>query len=85
MANSKSAEKRARQNQVRTARNRVVKRNLKEARRVFTEALESGDAKAAGEALSKASSTADRAAKAGVIHRNTASRLKSRLASALAK
>ncbi|MCE9519729.1 MAG: 30S ribosomal protein S20 [Verrucomicrobia bacterium] len=44
------------------------------------EALKSGDTKAAQTAYNEFSSAADKAAKGNTIHKNTASRLKSRLA-----
>lgn len=85
MANTKSAAKRARQTTRRTATNQrsltAVKTQLKGVRA----ALKGGkkdEAKAAG---AKFSSTIDKAVKAGRIHRNAASRHKSRLARAQAK
>ncbi|MEM0896186.1 MAG: 30S ribosomal protein S20 [Verrucomicrobiota bacterium] len=76
MANSKSAEKRIRQTKTRTAENRVVKTRVKKCRKALNSALEGKDKAAAGTAYGELSSAADRAVKKGVIHRNSASRLK---------
>jgi small subunit ribosomal protein S20 len=76
MANTKSAEKRVRKTKNETARNRAVKSRVKGIRKIFLAAIESGDKAAAGVAFKKLASAADRAAKTGVIHKNSASRLK---------
>jgi small subunit ribosomal protein S20 len=76
MANSKSAQKRARQNDKRTLRNRAVKTNVKATRRALNTAIESGDSASAAESFRQFISAADRAAKRGVIHANAAHRLK---------
>ena len=85
MANTKSAAKRARQNLRRTAINKrsltAVKNQLKSLR----EAIKTGGKDAATTAATKFFSTMDKAVKAGRMHRNAASRHKSRLSSALAK
>lgn len=76
MANSRSAQKRARQSEVRTLANRATKSRVRSARKAITDAIAKGD-KAAAETQWKAlASAADRAAKRGVIHKNSASRLK---------
>ena len=85
MANIKSAEKRARQTIKRTARNKSIKTRVKNSRKEVTAAAQAGDAKSVAAKLSTFASTADKAAKAGVLHRNTANRLKSRAAKAVAK
>lgn len=85
MANIKSAEKRARQTIKRTARNKSIKTRVKSARKAVTAALQAKDAKAVSGKLDAFASTADRAANSGVIHKNTANRLKSRAARASAK
>ncbi|MCI7111682.1 MAG: 30S ribosomal protein S20, partial [Megasphaera elsdenii] len=46
-----------------------------------TEAIAAGDAEAVKKAFDKASSVIDSAAQKGVLHKNTAARKKSRLAS----
>ncbi|MEM9478277.1 MAG: 30S ribosomal protein S20 [Verrucomicrobiota bacterium] len=76
MANSKSAEKRIRQTKTRTAENRIVKTRVKKHRKALNAAIDGKDKAAAGTAYSELSSAADRAVKKGVIHRNSASRLK---------
>ncbi len=80
MANSASARKRARQTVVRTERNRAAKSRIKTFRKHVLAAVEAKDLEKAKEAYSHFSSAADKAAKRGVIHKNTASRLKSRVA-----
>jgi small subunit ribosomal protein S20 len=81
MANIKSAEKRARQTIKRTARNKSIKTRVKNSRK----SVQAGDAAQVTATLGAFSGTADKAANAGVIHRNTANRLKSRAAKAALK
>jgi len=83
MANNNSARKRVRQTDTRTARNRVVKSRLKSYRKAALAAIETGKSKKAQEAFDQFASAADRAAKNHVIHKNTAKRLKSRVATRL--
>ncbi len=59
--------------------NRVVKSSVKTAVGEVNEAILGKDAKTASEALLKAIRQLDKAATKGVIHKNTASRKKSRL------
>ena len=80
MANSRSALKRVRQTKTRTARHRALKTRMKSLRRTAIEAVEAKDAKGAKSAYDQFASAADKAAKKGAIHKNTASRLKSRVA-----
>ena len=79
MANHKSAEKRARQNEKRRVRNKAVRTRIK---RVIKDVrLESSEA-SKDEALAKlnsAKSVIDKAVKKGVIHKKTAARKISRL------
>jgi small subunit ribosomal protein S20 len=79
MANTKSAEKRARQIIIRTEANKgvltAVKTQLKKTRTV----IGSGDKTAAQAEFSKLSSSLDKAVKTGRIHKNAASRHKSAL------
>ena len=78
MAHSKSALKRWRQNEKRRARNKPVRTSARTAvRRARVEIAEGGDG--ADQAIREAASIVDRAAKRNVIHRNAASRHKSRL------
>ncbi|MDF1861579.1 MAG: 30S ribosomal protein S20 [Verrucomicrobiales bacterium] len=80
MANSRSALKRVRQTKTRTALNRNLKDRVKVSRKTALAAVEAGDAAAAKEALDKFASAADKAAKGGAMHKNTASRIKGRVA-----
>ena len=79
MANIKSAEKRARQSVQRHERNRVALTSTRTAIKKARAAIESGNQEAALEAVRKATNTLDRAAKSGAIHKNNASRRKSRI------
>ena len=85
MPNLKSAKKRMRQNVVRHGRNQQVRTRLKNARRVMMESLESGDHATGETALRTYSSVLDKAAKAGVIKKNTAIRRKTNAANNLRK
>jgi len=82
MPNIKSAKKRMRQSIKRTARNRVRKEKLKKAVKSFKTALVSGEAQTVGEELKKVTRAIDKAKVKGILHKNTASRRKSRLAKA---
>lgn len=85
MANTKSADKRARQSVKRRDRNRATVSRLRTAVKKVRLAVENGDAAAAKAALPAALATVDASAGKGVIHRNTADRTKSRLTRAVAK
>ena len=85
MANHVSAAKRARQRFGRTARNRLVQGALRSSVKRARAALTSGDASAAQAIVAAASQTAARAASKGLVHRNAAARLASRLQRALNK
>ena len=65
----------------RHAANSQVKSSVHTAIRRTTEAIAAGDAEAVKKAFDKASSVIDSAAQKGVLHKNTAARKKSRLAS----
>ncbi len=81
MANHKSAIKRIAQNEKRRLRNRIVKTRVKNAvKKVDAAAKTGGDAAAE---LIAAQSMIDKAAKKGVIHKRTAARKISRLASGI--
>ncbi|MBS3943266.1 MAG: 30S ribosomal protein S20 [Dethiobacter sp.] len=82
MPNTKSAEKRVRQTEKRTARNRRIKSMVKTAIRRFEEAMQAGDADAARVKLVSATQQIDKAAAKGILHKNTAARKKSQLARA---
>ena len=85
MANTVSALKRVRIAERRTAINRARKIRLRHQIRAMRRALESKDAKAATEMVAKTFSVIDRAAKWGIIKRNTAARYKSRMTLRLRK
>ena len=79
MANHYSALKRVRIEERRTLINRMRKTRLRHAIRELRRALASKDANAVQALLPKTYSAVDRAAKWGVIKKNTAARYKSRL------
>lgn len=85
MANHVSAEKRTRQREVATARNRSVRTAVRSALKKARTALEAGDKSAAAEPVRQAALALARAASKGVLHQKTASRTTSRIASAFAK
>ncbi len=80
MANIKSQIKRNRQNEAAHERNKSVKSALKSAVRKFREAAESGDKDKAKELAAVATKKLDKAASAGVIHKNQAANRKSAMA-----
>lgn len=84
MANTKSAEKRHRQNLAQRARNRAHRSRLRTAIKNLRTAMQSGDATQAREILPQTLSVIDKIAQKGVIHPNAASRYKSRLAKRVA-
>lgn len=79
MANTYSALKRVRQTERRTEFNRKSKSRLRHQIRSMRRALQDKDAKKAGELLPQTFSIIDRAAKTGIIKKNTAGRYKSKL------
>jgi small subunit ribosomal protein S20 len=79
MANTKSAEKRNRQNIQARERNRAHRSSLRTAVKKLRAAVASGDATKSQEILSETLSVIDKTAQKKVIHANTASRYKSRL------
>jgi small subunit ribosomal protein S20 len=85
MANHFSALKRARQTEVRTTRNRANTSRLRSALRELREAIAKGDKKAAETSFRATVSVIDKSIQKGVLHKNTASRYKSRLSARLAK
>ncbi|HYE26184.1 MAG TPA: 30S ribosomal protein S20 [Clostridia bacterium] len=85
MANHVSALKRARQTETKTAVNRANTSQMRSALRKLRTALTSGDQAAAESQYRQAASVLDKSAKKGVIHKNTASRYKSRLAARVKK
>lgn len=85
MPKIQSAKKALRQTIRRTAKNRATKKTFKEVIKSFRKAVDSGDLKAAATQLSVVYKKLDKAAKVNVIKKNTANRLKSRLAHYLKK
>ena len=79
MAHSLSAKKRVRQNIKHRARNRARKADIRSQVKNFVTTLGAGDMKKAEEALAKAGAVMDRVAVKGTIHKNQASRRRSRL------
>lgn len=77
MANIKSAAKRVRQNLKRSQRNRVIKNNLKEAKKTLLTTKK--DTTEAEQAIAHLQKVVDKAVKSKVIHKNRARRIKSRL------
>ena len=82
---SKSVDKRDRQNAKRRLRNRVVKSTFRTAVKKFEAEIVAGDKAKAEAAMAEAAKLLDSVAGKGIIHKNTASRKKSRMAKALAK
>lgn len=84
MANTKSAEKAARVIARRTAINKTRRTRMRSSWRKVEEAIASGDAKSAAEALRAAESETMRAVSKGVVHKNLGSRKVSRLSKRIA-
>ena len=82
MANTKSAAKRALQNEKRRVRNRRYVSGSRTAVKRARTSLNGSDMQAAQTAVSFACSQLDRAAQKGVIHKKNAARRKSRLMAA---
>ncbi|MFZ2102219.1 MAG: 30S ribosomal protein S20 [Oricola sp.] len=81
MANTNSAKKATRKIARRTIVNTARRSRIRSFMRKVEEAIASGDVKAASDALKAAQPEIMRAASKGVMHKNTASRKISRLAS----
>ena len=81
MANTKSAEKRAREAVERRARNVAHRSKVRSAVRKVVEAVRAGKKAEAAAALKDAAPVIDAMARKGIIHKNKAARHKSRLAS----
>ncbi|HWZ79618.1 MAG TPA: 30S ribosomal protein S20 [Candidatus Sulfotelmatobacter sp.] len=79
MANHLSAQKRARQTDRRTTRNRANTSSLRTQLRDMREAIAKGDKAAAEQIYRTTVSALDKAIQKGTLHENTASRYKSRL------
>lgn len=81
MANTTQSKKRARQSEARYAVNKARRSRIRTYLRKVEEALASGDQAAAAEALRLAQPELARGVTKGVVHKNTAARKMSRLAS----
>jgi len=79
----KSALKRARQNARRNERNRSLRSALRTVIKTFREKIAAKDVAGATEALPLVHRAIDKAVTKGILHRNTASRGKSRAVAAL--
>ncbi len=79
MANTKSAEKAARQSTAHRARNDALTSHLRTAIRKATAAIKAGKQAEAAAALDAATPVIDGMVNKGIIHRNKAARHKSRL------
>ena len=81
MANTEQSKKRARQSETRYAVNKARRSRIRTFVRKVEEAIASGDAAAAAEALKNAQPELSRGVTKGVLHKNTVSRKISRLSS----
>ncbi len=79
MANHVSSLKRARQTETKTAVNRSNRSKLRGTLRALREAIGKGDVQAATTQYRETASILDKSVQKGVLHKNTASRYKSRL------
>ena len=85
MPNTKSAAKAMRQSARRRSYNTITKEKVRTTVKSVRKNITAGAKKEAIEALRLAMAALDKAVKKGVMHKNTASRRKSRLAKAIAK
>jgi small subunit ribosomal protein S20 len=83
MANIKSAQKRARQADLRRAHNMSLRTEVRSAIKNVTKAVAAGNKDNAAKALRESQRVIDRIVAKGVLHRNAGDRHKSRLAHAL--
>ena len=82
---NKSALKANRQNIKRRAHNRELRAKLRTGLKTIRKSLDAKDVEGAKTALRTLQSLVDKMATKGIIHRNTASRYKSRLAARISK
>lgn len=80
MPNIKSSERSVKTDAERRAKNFAVRSSIRTVTRKVAEAVTAGNTDDAKALLTKASSTIDKAAGKGVLHKNAAARKKSRLA-----
>ena len=83
MANTAQAKKRARQSEAARKHNASLKSELRTAVKKVRKAIATGDKAAAATVLKASQSTIDRIADKKIVHKNAASRTKSRLAQAI--
>lgn len=83
MANIKSAQKRARQSEVRREHNASLRSRMRTAIKGVRKAIAAGDKGAAQSALNSATSMIDSTVGKGIVHKNMAARNKSRLSDAV--
>lgn len=83
MANTAQAEKRARQAQAQRSHNMSLRSTLRTAIKKVRKAVTEGNKVAAQEVFRVAAATVDRIADKKIIHKNSASRTKSRLSAAI--
>ncbi|MPN07137.1 30S ribosomal protein S20 [bioreactor metagenome] len=84
MANIKSAIKRAKTNDERNLRNRMIKSSMKTSLKNFDSAVAAGNAATIESSYTNTVSTVDKAAAKGVIHKNAANHKKAQMATKLA-
>jgi len=84
LANTKSAKKRIRQTEKRTARNRLYRSSARTYIKRTRQLIAAGELEQAEEMAERAYSTLDKAARKRILHPRNAARRKSRLMSALA-
>lgn len=84
LPNIKSAKKRVKVIEAKTAVNRMVKTSLKTSMKKAQAVIAEGDPVSSQEAYRQAQRDIDRAVASGILHKNTASRRKSRLAARVA-
>ncbi len=85
MANIKSAKKRIKVIETKTARNKAIKTKVKTYIKKVEAAIAAGDKAAADKALTACIAEINKAASKGIFHKNTASRKISRLTKAVNK
>ncbi|WP_062198742.1 30S ribosomal protein S20 [Massilibacterium senegalense] len=83
MPNIKSAIKRVKINDDRRTRNIQVKSAMRTAIKRFEQTIEANDVEAAKAAFLEATKKVDKAVSKGILHKNTAARTKSKLATKL--
>jgi small subunit ribosomal protein S20 len=84
MANTKSAEKRNRQNEIRRERNNALESRMRTAVKKLRKAIDAKDSGTAAALLTATIQVVDKTAQKGAVHKNAASRTKSRLSKAVA-